>query len=166
MAASNATTTAGKTGITAAVLAVAAAPLVAYWEGVVPYTYADPVWGWSVPTACAGETGPHIRRGQTFTVAECMAMLDRRLVADWPKVERCIQQPLRVNEAVAVASLAHNVGTSAVCKSTMVRQINAGEPASVWCAQFDRWIYANGQAVRGLVRRRAAERAVCEGNAT
>lgn len=157
-------TGAGKTGIIAAALAVAASPFVAYHEGVVPYTYADPVWGWKVPTACAGETGPHIVRGQTFTIEQCMAMLDKRLTTDWPKVAKCIDRPLEMHQAVAIASWAHNVGTNAACKSTLVRLLNQGAPPSVWCAQFERWVYADGKKLRGLVRRRAEERAMCEGS--
>lgn len=157
---------AGKTTILAAALVVAASPFVAYQEGVIPYTYADPVWGWDVPTACAGETGPHIVRGQVFTIPQCMAMLDKRLVADWPALDRCITKPLKMHEAVAIADLAHNVGTTKVCASTMVRQINSGAPASQWCAQLGKWVYAGGQKLRGLVRRRAEAQVICEGKGT
>ena len=154
-----------KTGLVAAVVVALASPFVAYNEGVIPYTYADPVWGWKVPTACAGETGPHIKRGQNYTMDECMAMLDRRLTITWGEIEPCIRRPLQPHEAVAVLDLAHNVGAPAVCRSTMVAQINAGAPASQWCAQLSRWTKAGGREWPGLVKRRAKARAICEGRA-
>jgi lysozyme len=153
----------GKTGIAAAVVCVLASPLVAYHEGVIPYTYADPI---GIPTVCAGETGPHVQFGQRYTVAECMAMLDKRLVLEWGKVERCITRELEPHQAVAILSWSYNVGDGAACKSTLIRMVNAGAPASQWCAQLDRWTYAGKRQWKGLVRRRAEERAICEGKAS
>lgn len=46
----------------AGVLAIAAGFIVVH-EGEVLGSYADPVHGWRVPTACYGQTGPHIRMG-------------------------------------------------------------------------------------------------------
>jgi GH24 family phage-related lysozyme (muramidase) len=40
-----------------------AAAFIAAHEGEVLGSYADPVHGWRVPTACYGQTGPHIRMG-------------------------------------------------------------------------------------------------------
>jgi len=40
-----------------------------------------------------------------------------------------------------------------------MRKLNAGKPCS---AEFDRWVYAGGKAMPGLVRRRAAERKLFE----
>lgn len=139
-------------------------------EGVILHSYADPVWGWSVPTACAGDTGPQIKRGMTFTLDECMAMLHERAPKIWAVLENCVQGDIRVNEAAAMVSLADNVGTGLVCSSTMVRLHNQGRPASEWCAQFDRWVFVGGQDCRktgskcpGIVTRRQRERALCEG---
>ena len=139
-------------------------------EGEVLGSYADPVHGWRVPTACYGQTGPQIRMGQVFTRAECRAMLDAELVTKAQQLDRCITRPLPDHSAAAVLSLAYNAGTSAVCGSTLVRQINAGQPPSVYCAQFDRWTFAGGKdcrnpanTCRGIVKRRAEERALCLG---
>ncbi len=139
-------------------------------EGEVLGSYADPVHGWRVPTACYGQTGPHIRMGQVFTRADCRAMLDAELVTKAQQLDRCITRPLPDHSAAAVLSLAYNAGTSDVCGSTLVRQINAGQPPSVYCEQFSRWVYAGrkdcrnpANNCRGIVKRRADERALCLG---
>lgn len=154
-------TAAATGGIVAAgsVLAIATV-IVPIYEGTVLGTYVDPV---GIPTACMGETGPHIRMGQRFTLAECQAMLDAALLKHARGLDECIDVPLAAHEAAAVLSFGYNVGVGAACKSTMVRMINAGRPAAEWCAQFDRWVYAKGIKLNGLVKRRASERALCEG---
>lgn len=158
-----------KPGLPAAAIAAllaAAGALVAEEEGgFILSTYADPIWGERVPTVCAGQTGPAAKFGITYTVEECIGMLDFELRKKWGELEQCIDRPeaLRPNEAVAILSWAYNVGTAAACSSTLVRMVNRGEPETLWCAQLDRWTRADGRVVRGLVNRRARERAICEG---
>lgn len=104
----------------AAVLALAAGFLVVH-EGEVLGSYADPVHGWRVPTACYGQTGPHIQRGQMFTREQCLTMLDATLVKKAAELDACITRPIPDHAAAAVLSLAYNAGTGAVCRSTLVR---------------------------------------------
>lgn len=158
----------GVAGVAAGIV-IAAGFLIVH-EGEVLGSYADPVHGWRVPTACYGQTGPHIRMGQVFSRAECRAMLDAELVSKAQQLDRCITRPLPDHSAAAVLSLAYNAGTSAVCGSTMVRQINQGAPPAVYCEQLSRWVYAGGRDCRnpanncrGIVKRRADERTLCLG---
>lgn len=146
----------------AAAVIAATAGGVAYFEGVIPHTYRDPV---GIPTACAGETGPHIQMGQTYTLDQCMTMLDASLARHWRGLERCIVGELTMQEAAAVLSWTYNVGVGAACGSTLVRMINLGAPAELWCQQLTRWTKARKLGVvidlPGLVKRRAAERSMC-----
>jgi lysozyme len=64
----------------------------------------------------------------------------------------------------ASVSFAYNVGAQAFCGSTMARKLRAGDMPGA-CAELSRWVYAKGELLPGLVRRRAAERAMCEGRA-
>jgi lysozyme len=54
-----------------------------------------------------------------------------------------------------------NVGSDAACKSTLMRKLNMGDLAGA-CSELSRWTMAGGKVYPGLVRRRAAERALCE----
>lgn len=148
-----------KTGI-ASVLALAAT-VVAYHEGYVPYTYSDPV---GIPTACYGHTGPDVTPGRRYTEGECRALLEGDIATANVAVWRCISRPLPPHVEAAFTSLAYNIGGKALCGSTLARKANAGDIAGA-CAELDRWVYAKGIKLRGLVRRRAAERALCEGKA-
>jgi lysozyme len=146
----------------AGVLGIAAI-IVPIYEGTVLGTYIDPV---GIPTACMGETGPHIRIGQRFTLAECQRMLDAALREHARGLDRCVKVTLADHEAGALLSFAYNVGVGAACSSTMVRMVNAGRPAAEWCQQFDRWVYAKGIKLPGLVKRRVSEKALCLGELT
>lgn len=154
----------GRKTLAAAVGATAAAILVAFvpqHEGTVLEVYPDPALGWSVPTVCSGHTGPGLQPGQKFTPPECATLLEQDLVAHADGVKACVTVPLSTGEAVAYTSFAFNVGVAAFCKSTMARLLNMGKRFEA-CAQLDRWVYAGGRRMRGLVNRRAAERAICE----
>lgn len=146
----------------AAIAAAAAIPGIAYFEGYVPGTYSDPV---GIPTACYGETGPHIKPGMVFSGDECRAMLDVSLARTWQGLERCLVADLTVGEAAAILSWAYNVGTGNACTSTLARMVNSGVPGEVWCHQLARWTKATKAGVKielpGLVKRRQAELTMC-----
>jgi lysozyme len=58
-------------------------------------------------------------------------------------------------------SFTFNLGEGAWAASTLRRLVNGGRLADAG-PQFDRWVFATAQKLPGLVRRRAAERAVWE----
>jgi lysozyme len=140
-------------------LLAAAAAFVSMHEGYVPEVYADPV---GIPTSCFGHVGPENTPGRKFTRAECEGLLAQDLHIAFAAVETCIRVPLTDNAKVGLSSFAFNVGRTALCRSQLARKANAGEPAWLYCAELDRWIYAKGKKLPGLVRRRKEERALCE----
>lgn len=114
-----------------------------------------------VATACDGIATKDIRLGQTYTEAQCATMLERELIVHAEGVIKCIPGVYgRTNQAIAIVSLAYNVGVSMVCKSSIARFWNAGQ----WragCDFFPRYKFAGGRVLPGLVARRARERAIC-----
>lgn len=154
-----------KGGIAAAAITTLAVPMGAYYEGVFPRGYADPV---GIPTECIGETGPDVRVGvQRFTWDECVARYPVRLQRVWDGLSRCMDGEVELYEGAAITSWADNVGIHAACTSTLARQINAGAPGYVWCQQLIRWdkatVFGVKITLRGLTRRRGSERAMCLG---
>jgi len=141
-------------GAGAAALAV---PLVQHFEGTVFSTYRDPV---GIITACAGHTGPELKMGQTYTREQCDEMLYKDL-AKHADALSCVHAPLTDGQRAAFLSFAFNVGDDAFCRSTLVRKANAGDIDGA-CAELSRWTFAGGKQLPGLVKRRAAERQLCE----
>jgi lysozyme len=60
------------------------------------------------------------------------------------------------NERGACVSLAYNIGPNAFAKSTVLRELNAGNKDRT-AAAFKMWNKAGGEVVQGLVNRRNAE---------
>jgi len=88
---------------------------------------------------------------------------DRLLAQDIKLYEKAVNEmvkvPINQNMFDSLISFAFNLGTGALRGSTLMKKLNSGKP----CAEeFDRWIFAAGKALPGLVRRRAAERRLFE----
>ena len=134
-----------------------AVPLVMLYEGTVLQSYRDPI---GIVTACVGHTGPELRMGQRYTRQQCEDMLYGDLLKHAQALD-CIKQPMTDGQKAAFLSFAFNVGNKAFCDSTLARKANAGDMAGA-CAELSRWTRAGGRELPGLVKRRAAERELCE----
>ena len=114
-------------------------------------------------TVCEGHTGnvdPH--RG--YTDAECKVFRDADIARAQAEVRRCLPMPLLPQIEGALGDATYNDGPQVVCGSTLQRYALANNwPAT--CAELSRWDRAGGRVLRGLVRRRRDDRAVCEGKA-
>jgi lysozyme len=144
----------------AAILAATAVavPTIAEFEGFVPVGYRDPV---GIPTSCMGHTGPDAVLGRRYTDQECAAQLTADAVKHGLDIAPCLPAELPVETRAAFISFGFNVGAAKFCASTLSRKARAGDLAGA-CAELSRWTKAGGRELPGLVRRRAAERAMCE----
>lgn len=154
-------------GLAATAVSIAA-NFIGGMEGKENVPYKDPV---GVLTVCYGHTGKDIEQ-RKYSDAECLALLEKD-VAKHAKALDCIKTPLQLREQIAFVSLAYNIGTAKFCgssgykTSTVVKKANAGDMAGA-CAAMSAWRNGckNGKCspLPGLVKRRAVERAVCEGD--
>lgn len=138
-------------------------------EGLVLHTYPDAVYLWKLPTACRGHTGPELHQGQTFTVAECDAMEAGDLRKTYDGLAPCFGgAKLNANQLGAFLSLGFNIGTGAVCRSSIPRKVQAGNVAAA-CATIEEFDRANGKDCHiranncfGVIDRRHRERMLCD----
>ena len=104
-----------------------------------------------------GHTGKDIKEGMTITQQEA----DDWLMVDCNRVLQMLRDTLRVpirqNQLDALVSLGFNIGTEAFRKSTLMSLVNRNPDDMNIPEQFDRWVYAGGKVMNGLVRRRKAE---------
>lgn len=142
------------------VLALAGA-LILPFEGDRETGYRDAV---GVATAGAGHTGADVEVGQRYEVEQRQRWFDDDRREALAAVDRCTPG-LPEKARAAMVSFVFNVGGRAYCASTLARKANAGDLAGA-CAELSRWTYAGGRELPGLVRRRAAERALCEESLT
>lgn len=112
-----------------------------------------------VPTICHGHTAT-AEMGQVRTDEECEALLKQDLSEAFMAVARHVRVDMPKARWVAMASFVFNVGEGAFSKSTLLRKLNAGDTVGA-CNELRRWVYAAGRKLKGLERRREAERALC-----
>lgn len=140
--------------------ATAAAALLYYvptFEGMVLRGYQDPI---GIVTACSGHTATAVL-GKPYTKAECERLLQQDLSEHAEGVLDCTPGLKgHIPQLAAAVSFAFNVGVSKYCGSTMARKFNADDYTGA-CAELDKWVYAGGQKLPGLVARRAAEKDLC-----
>lgn len=133
--------------------------LIRAFEGCRLTAYPDPATGADPWTCGWGSTGPDIHRGTHWTQDQA----DNRLLVDVARLERAIlalvHVPLTDGQLGALICFAYNCGLANLAKSTLLKLLNAGDYAAA-SEQFARWNKAAGQVMRGLTRRRAAEKAV------
>jgi lysozyme len=142
-------------GIVGAGAAVLLTSTVALWEGKRNDPYRDIVGVWTV---CYGETRVVMR---PYSDAECSDMLAEGL-ADFakPVLARNPELKGRDSQLAAATSLAYNIGAANYRKSTVAKRFSAGQWRAA-CDGFLAWRFAGGKEVRGLLRRREYERAMC-----
>lgn len=137
-----------------------ALPHIARSEGLVLEPYQD---GGGVWTVCYGHT-QGAKPDSTWTKRECDALLFAEAAQAQRWVKRCSGgRALQPHQEAALISWVYNVGPTQACRSTLMRRLKAGLPASRWCAQLKRWVYDNGQKVDGLIARREREYKICTG---
>lgn len=129
--------------------------IVGAFEGKRNDPYADLI---GKMTVCYGETRVQMRR---YTDAECSDMLASGL-ADFAKPVLARNPELAGHDAqlAATTSLAYNIGAGNYRKSGVARKFSAGDWRGA-CDAFLAWRFAGGREVKGLLKRRQAERAIC-----
>ncbi|WP_137163384.1 lysozyme [Pseudomonas asiatica] len=139
-----------------ATVAIASA-VVTHFEGLRTKAYLDPV---GIPTVCFG----HIATaaiGQIKTHAQCQQLLEADLAVAIKSVDSLVKVPLPVERRAALVSFVYNLGAQKFAGSTLLWKLNSGDVRGA-CAELDRWVFAGGVKLNGLVARRAEERALCE----
>ncbi|MDR5867286.1 lysozyme [Halomonas koreensis] len=129
---------------------------VSHFEGKENTAYVDPV---GVVTVCYGHTAT-ARIGQTHSDEECEELLAGDLGDAFAAVDEHVEVELPPTRRAALASFVFNVGEGAFQRSTLLERLNAGQVVEA-CNELSRWVYAGGEQLPGLVRRRDVERWMC-----
>lgn len=135
------------------------AEFVAAWEGFSAKPYLCPA---GVLTIGFGRTSGDLDNPTTrdaefeWLMEDLERRRDRVLGLLGPAVEH-----LGPHQVDALTSFAYNVGLGALERSSLLKKIRQGKVEAA-AREFQRWVYADGERMRGLVRRRADERELFE----
>lgn len=157
-----------RSAVTLLVLAASTLVGIAVHEGYREEAYV-PVKG-DVATIGFGTTAGVKMGDKTTPERSLVRLLDEIEGVYAAGVKRCVKVPLYQHEYEAYVSLAYNIGTGAFCRKALpgkppnlIDLINAGRYAEA-CERIDAFVYGPGRKkLPGLIKRRAKERALCEG---
>lgn len=128
------------------------------FEGLSLTPYLDAV---GIPTIGYGHNGGVSMETPPITREEAEELLRRDVQAAERAVSNAVFVSLNEHQYSACVSLCFNIGAKAFRDSTLARLVNQGNLLAA-ASQFPRWRWAGGRILPGLVRRRAAERALFE----
>jgi lysozyme len=133
--------------------------LIREFEGLRLTAYQDIVGIWTIGygITAAADVGIVPAKGLTITQERADELLRLAVEKFAAKVDELITVKVNQNERGACLSLSYNIGLGAFSKSTVLRELNAGRRSEA-AAAFQMWNKAGGAVVKGLVRRREAER--------
>lgn len=129
------------------------------FEGLVLERYFDPV---GLPTIGYGHL---LKPGETqvyITEAEATDLLEQDLLEAWDGVRRQVKVDLNQGQVDALTSFVFNLGEESFKRSTLRRKLNVKDYAGAE-REFERWVFAAGQRLPGLVKRREMERQMFAG---
>ena len=123
-----------------------------HFEGFRAEAYRCPAGQWTVGY---GHTRG-VYEGRRVTRAEA----DRLLREDLAPLEHYVERlgvAKTQGQADALLDFCFNLGTPALDGSTLLRKIRQGAPTAEIQAEFRRWVWAGGEVLPGLVKRREWE---------
>lgn len=144
--------------------------------------YADPGVGTKLPTICNGHTRG-VKMGDVATKEQCKIWQKEDLEIAAKDVQRCVKVPISQKQYDALTSFNYNTGL--LCVTQLVRYLNAGACKAA-ANEFNnspmlnkdgsikmykgkpimKFTTGGGIPLRGLISRRAKERAMFEGDCT
>jgi len=99
-----------------------------------------------------------VEEGDTITQQQADNWLQIEAKSKMDAVKNLVKVPVTNNQLIALSSFAYNEGIGALQNSTLLRLLNLGTDKQTVANEFDKWIYAGGEIMQGLVNRRAAEK--------
>lgn len=94
-----------------------------------------------------------------ITKTQAYSYLKHHLEGDCVAASGRVRVVINDNQFAALVSFTYNVGRGALSSSTLLKKLNSGDMQGA-ADQFLKWDYAGGVVVKGLTRRRQAERAL------
>ena len=132
--------------------------LIKEFEGCQLKAYKCPAGVWTIGWGTTEPiNGVAIHEGMTITQKQADELLLKNLKSYESGVNRLVKVKLNQNQFDALVSFTYNCGVGALQKSTLLEKLNKGDYIGA-SNEFPRWNKAGGKVLKGLVRRREAER--------
>lgn len=131
--------------------------LIKQFEGFRANAYQDSVGVWTIGYGTTRINGQPVTAGMTITQQQALQLVQQEVNKLTRQINTIVAVPINDNQLNALVDFAYNLGFNALKTSTLIRKLNAGDYNGA-ADQFDRWVYAGGKVLPGLVKRREAEK--------
>lgn len=126
--------------------------LIKEFEGCELKAYQDSVGVWTIGY---GHT-KNVKKGDVITQKQADQFLIEDLADAENAVNRLVKVEINQDMFDALSSFTFNLGAGSLHSSTLLKLLNQSKYSEA-SEQFTRWVYAGGQKLSGLIRRREAE---------
>ena len=134
--------------------------LIAQFEGCYLQAYLCPANVWTIGIGTTiYPNGVKVKKGDKCTLEQAHEYLAHDMIEFEKTVNDSVKVPLSQNQFDALVSLTYNIGSAAFKNSTLLKKLNAKDFTGA-ADQFLVWNRGGGKVLKGLVRRREAERAL------
>lgn len=134
--------------------------LISSFEDIRLNAYDDGVGIWTIGIGTTVyPNGVKVKKGDKCTLKQAKEYFAHDLKRFECSVNNLVKVPLSQNQFDALVSLTYNIGQTAFSNSTLLKKLNAKDYRGA-ADQFQQWNRGGGKVMKGLVRRREAERAL------
>ncbi len=134
--------------------------LISSFEDTKLQAYDDGVGVWTIGIGTTiYPNGNKVKKGDKCTLEQAKEYFAHDLKRFEASINNLVKVPLSQNQFDALVSLTYNIGQTAFGNSTLLKKLNAKDYQGA-ADQFLRWNKGGGKVMKGLVRRREAERAL------
>lgn len=127
--------------------------LIKRFEGFSPTAYLCPAGVWTIGY---GHTAG-VRAGDSVDEDTAEDFLREDLADAEGAVGKYVKVPLKQWQFDALVSFTFNLGSGNLYSSTLLKKVNRNPDDSAIRQEFEKWVYAGGRVLKGLVDRRKAE---------
>ena len=127
-------------------------------EGFREYAYLDSAGIWTYGFGFTKTpNGNKVGQFDRISKDKSLAFIKTIILKDYLQLQHLVKVPLNEYQWVALLSFVYNIGITRFSRSTLLSKINKQAGQVEITKEFKKWVYANGQVVKGLQNRRNKE---------
>ena len=139
-------------------LIIKASNFISDLEGFREYAYLDSAGIWTYGFGFTKTpNGNKVSQFDRISKDKSLAFLKTIILKDYLQLHHLVRVPLTEYQWIALLSFVYNIGISRFSRSTLLSKINKQAGQEEITTEFKKWVYANGQVVKGLQNRRNKE---------
>ena len=132
-------------------LIIKASNFISDLEGFREYAYLDSAGIWTYGFGFTKTpNGNKVGQFDRISKDKSLDFIKKIILTDYLKLQHFVRVPLNEYQWIALLSFVYNIGITRFSRSTLLSKINKNAGKEEITKEFKKWVYANGQVVKGL----------------